>query len=670
MRQYYILLNLLLFLAAPITNLLGQVGPFSLPPKWYFGHRAGMDFTGGAPVPMSGNVWDGGSYANQEGSTTECLPNGNVLYYSNSCVLANSTNTNIGPNPLKGGGNSSSQGCLSIPNPANPSTSFFLFVTDVDASGGSNCANLTTDMGLYAYPINSAYTIGAPTQLSTHVLGEYIAASSDNANGYWILSHETDGTGSNKNFKVWHLDSTGTLNTTPTTTAGTINTVNWKYQGGIKVNKCNTRIAYFTNNGFEVRNWTASTGTIGSLIQSFSSFGSLGIAYGLEFSPDGNILYLTDYNGALYHYNIGTGAGPTVISANNTGSGSSQGPGYGNLILGPDDKIYLSNRYSPGDAGPKYLAVISNPNSTTATAVGVGFAQTGAGAFQLAASGSNYPSTAAGVITLGWHNPFLKIANTSPSPCSKFSYTYKQYYGTSIPVLANSEEWDFGEGAGWQTGLGSTPTHNYSSNNTFTVKLRVKDQLCQNFYSVQSSVNITCFLPIELSEFTAEVIGSGTQLNWITQSESNNKYFEIQRSVNGIEFVTIGTVEGAGNSNSPIRYSFTDNSPISGNNYYRLVQYDYDGHHQASKIVTVNFEPFIISIYPNPSSSDFKMKLPKGTIGQLSITDLTGKEIVSIEILGESDVLSFGQNLADGAYMVRLVSENNVATSPIFKVSK
>src|SRR6478609_962385 len=150
-----LLLTILLMIG--IGNSIAQVGPYSLPPKWYFGHRAGMDFTGGAPVLIGGNTWEDASiYSNQEGSTVECLPNGNVVFYSNSCRVANSAHTLFGTNPLQGGGNSSSQGCLSIPDPANPTGNYYLFMTDVDGSGGSNCANPLTSRGLYAYPITSA----------------------------------------------------------------------------------------------------------------------------------------------------------------------------------------------------------------------------------------------------------------------------------------------------------------------------------------------------------------------------------------------------------------------------------------------------------------------------------------------------------------------------------
>ena len=649
-------------LSAPIIAH-AQVAPYSLPPKWFFGHQVGMDFTGGAPVIMTGNTWEDGTYSNQEGSTTECTPNGNVVYYSNSCALADATNTNFGPSVVNGGGNSSSQGCVSIPNPASPTNSFYFITTEVDISGGSNCTQ--SNPGVWVYPITSAAAISAPTQLTTAIdVGEFIAACSDNADGYKIISHALDNP-ANNTFYIWSISNTGTINTTPTTFSGTIGGVNWKYQGGIKINKCNNRIAFLTNNGFEVRNWSA--GTIGTLICSNTSLG-LGLAYGIEFSPDGNILYMTDYNGSLYWYNVTNAAscsGPTVISVSNASSGSNQGPGYGNLSLGPDDKIYISNRYSPfsGSTIGKYIAVISNPNSTTATPAGVGFSAT---SFQIALPNANLPSVAAGMITLGWHNPFLTIsAGTSPS-CESFSYTYKQYYGTTIPVMAGSESWDFGDG---NTGTGPNPTHGYSATGPYTITLSVKDQLCKQTYTTKKDINVSCVAaPVKMISFEAVKEGNNVALNWITASEVNDDHFDVQYSTDGINFVTIGTVKGNGTSTAYHEYSFLHKNPSSGINYYRLIQYDFDGQKEISPVKTVTIEGVQVSIVPNPSSQNFNVHITGADQAEVVVIDVLGKEVYrtnSQEVL--TSVISFGNDLAKGTYIARVITNNETQTLKIIK---
>jgi len=89
----------------------------------------------------------------------------------------------------------------------------------------------------------------------------------------------------------------------------------------------------------------------------------------------------------------------------------------------------------------------------------------------------------------------------------------------------------------------------------------------------------TCLLPIELSEFRADRSGSSIVLTWTTLSEYDNKCFELYR--NG-DLIT--TIPGT-SSNTPTYYSFTDNHPINGINYYLLFWYDYNGNASKSDII-------------------------------------------------------------------------------------
>jgi hypothetical protein len=91
-------------------------------------------------------------------------------------------------------------------------------------------------------------------------------------------------------------------------------------------------------------------------------------------------------------------------------------------------------------------------------------------------------------------------------------------------------------------------------------------------------------LPIELVFFTVQHIEEGIRLEWLTASETNNDFFEIRRSTDLTDWDVIGTVKGAGNSSSPLMYSFIDNRPGTGYIYYQLVQYDYDGTETTEKM--------------------------------------------------------------------------------------
>jgi hypothetical protein len=99
---------------------------------------------------------------------------------------------------------------------------------------------------------------------------------------------------------------------------------------------------------------------------------------------------------------------------------------------------------------------------------------------------------------------------------------------------------------------------------------------------------ISCFpLPVHLLAFTGENHKGINYLKWSTASEINNDHFEIERSSNAIDFITIHTVRGAGNSTSVHEYTSMDaNAPI-GTSYYRLKQVDFNGEFEYSNIIAV-----------------------------------------------------------------------------------
>jgi hypothetical protein len=82
-------------------------------------------------------------------------------------------------------------------------------------------------------------------------------------------------------------------------------------------------------------------------------------------------------------------------------------------------------------------------------------------------------------------------------------------------------------------------------------------------------------------------------INWTTATESNNDYFSIERSGNLMEWNTLLTTPGAGNSNSILHYCETDTEPLKGASYYRLRQTDFDGSESWSTPVSVQVNPLL-----------------------------------------------------------------------------
>jgi len=93
-------------------------------------------------------------------------------------------------------------------------------------------------------------------------------------------------------------------------------------------------------------------------------------------------------------------------------------------------------------------------------------------------------------------------------------------------------------------------------------------------------------LPIGLTRFTATKQGSKIKLQWTTESEINNNYFTVEKSLDGLNFETLCTVKGVGNSSSPLNYEAEDEHPFTGLNYYRLKQIDFNGSYSYSNVVS------------------------------------------------------------------------------------
>ncbi len=113
-------------------------------------------------------------------------------------------------------------------------------------------------------------------------------------------------------------------------------------------------------------------------------------------------------------------------------------------------------------------------------------------------------------------------------------------------------------------------------------------------------------LPIELVSFTATPDKDQVNIDWATMSESNNDYFTVEKSKNGMEFEELARVAGAGNSTFKRDYTTVDKNPSLGFNYYRLKQTDYNGVFTYSKMVMVNFgnADLALVVYPNPVISN------------------------------------------------------------------
>lgn len=165
--------------------------------------------------------------------------------------------------------------------------------------------------------------------------------------------------------------------------------------------------------------------------------------------------------------------------------------------------------------------------------------------------------------------------------------------------------------------------------------------------------------------FSAIKSNGGVLLSWATATETYNKGYEVEHSNNSNDWTSKGfipTKSHNGNSNTILEYTFTDNHPIQGINYYRLKQIDIDGKYAYSVVKHVVFDNSeISSIYPNP------------THDYVSISGLEGNEIIKLmdvtgrivkELNATNSVMNI--NLADlpsGTYQLIIYSSSKIVLS-------
>jgi len=214
-------------------------------------------------------------------------------------------------------------------------------------------------------------------------------------------------------------------------------------------------------------------------------------------------------------------------------------------------------------------------------------------------------------------------------------------------------------------------------------------------------------LPVELVYFNGNVDGNTIQLFWGTATEINNFGFNVQRSVDSLNWDVIGFVFGHGTSFSPKDYNFTDTTITESNTYYyQLQQIDNDGKYEYSEVlifsITITSVELNVNIptefslsqnYPNPfnpttnisytipnivipvSSSDedqnlndFASQGPRSgnTFVSLKIYNILGKEIRTLvneqKSPGTYEIAFNGEGLPSGIYFYKLTYGNKSIT--------
>ena len=142
-------------------------------------------------------------------------------------------------------------------------------------------------------------------------------------------------------------------------------------------------------------------------------------------------------------------------------------------------------------------------------------------------------------------------------------------------------------------------------------------------------------LPVKISSFTGHYSNGIAVLDWQTSQELNSDHFELFRSYDAVDFVSIGKIASAGFSNTNKNYSFQDHVGGSNYVYYRLKQVDINGKETFTSVVKVALgENSGVNIFPNPFSDNFTVSIAssKTALATLKISNTAGQLVYSKSI--------------------------------------
>jgi len=186
--------------------------------------------------------------------------------------------------------------------------------------------------------------------------------------------------------------------------------------------------------------------------------------------------------------------------------------------------------------------------------------------------------------------------------------------------------------------------------------------------------NITNILPISLDYFDVKLNGEKVAIEWRTASETNNDFFTVMKSYDASTFEIIGTINGAGTSTINHYYTFNDEEPQNGINYYKIKQTDFDGTATFSQMRSIKYKKknVFLQVYPIPGTNvEITLKLwsLKSETITLMISDIMGKVYASGQIEVSNNRLEIPistiMKLVPGKYIVTVYSKLYVDNTEI-----
>ena len=325
-------------------------------------------------------------------------------------------------------------------------------------------------------------------------------------------------------------------------------------------------------------------------------------------SFDGKGYYCLDVNGNLYYYNIPSNTWALICSAfkdqfNNNVTSTFSSESSGDMAIDG-----LGNLWIVASNSSKWgLYELMAPLPTTSTA--------SITVQQLVAPSTSTPAGAG----------FVGIA---------FSPTGDIYMGTTTDLYVMQ------------------PSFTLSHISAFSVAGVCGDLASCNYpYSI---------LPVLWESFSVTLKGNeSAAVAWEVTQQQNDKGYYVERSKDGASWEELGFVASFGGYESTENYSFTDNSPYNGKNYYRIREADINGRSNYSEIKTVTVEKAnnALSVWPNPAKDVIRIQTNNASNSIARIYNQSGSLMSEHRLQGGISTINVS-TLSFGAYIISVRNAN------------
>jgi gliding motility-associated-like protein len=396
---------------------------------WYFGMMAGIDFNSGSPVALLDGQVD-----TNEGVASIADAAGNLLFYTDGINVWNKDHLMM-PNGFGLLGNiSSAQSAIIVPKPQSSSIYYIFTVDEKGFAGGFNFSevNMALNGGL------GDITANKNVPLLAQSTEQVTAVAHANGTDVWVITHDMG----NSQFRAFRVTPSGVATVPVSSSAGTaLNNSELDAIGYMKASPDGQNIAMGNyESGARLFTFNASNGQVSNGI----ALSVTGRTYGVEFSPSGRLLYISNEETAdVLQYDLDAADIP-ASAVEITGDDGAFFSG-GALQLAPDGKIYYSCSTATA------LSVINAPDS-----IGTACSYT-ANAIDLGGRMCTYGLP-----------PFIQSWFLLSIKAEHLCFGDATQFDVDANVLPDSVAWEFGDGA---VSNQLSVSHTYAAAGTYTVKM-------------------------------------------------------------------------------------------------------------------------------------------------------------------------------------------------------